>query len=256
MRATLHDVFGALPHALTIWLALVALVAAGFLCTAVPAARQRWRAARSRAADARLRRVHLAAQAAEHGRAAEEVAVAAARAAVTAQRRQDEWEAVRRAREAAWRAFSAADADARRTARAAAFALPEEPVGQPELRARERYLHRTATEAYRRGELSVADLGEILSHRNGWNPHRHPADQEAALRRVARDRLLAVYRSVAAVEETARHDAELAAASARSLQIESTALLAQARHARVVLEADQGRQPVPVGARSVLVPGH
>jgi hypothetical protein len=239
VESTLHDLFRAIPGALTIWLALVAATVIGCAFIAIPALHDWYRAARIRAEAARLRRVHLGAQAKELGRQGDDLAVAAARSAVTAQRRQEEWEALRRAREAAWRAFDAADTVARRVGSAAAFPLPATPLTtQEELRARERYLHRTATAAYRRGEISVADLSEILSHRNGWDPHRHPADHEIALRRLARQRLFAAYESVVPLELAARHGAEVAATAARSLHDEAFAVLSLARRAEAALAAE------------------
>ncbi len=257
MRAVLHDMFGAIPGAMTIWLALVGVVAIGCGFTAAPALRRQHRAARAHLEGARLRRVHLGAQAAELGRQAEELAVAAARAAVTAQRRQDEWEATRRGRERAWRAFSTADAAAHRAGRAAAFVLAATPVSAAEMRGRERHLHRAATEAYRRGELSLADLSDVLSHRNGWDAGRHPADHEVALRRIARERLLAAYEAVAAIEGTARQHAEVAAAAAASLGAEAAAVAAGAERAAEILTTAgrPSRFAVSVGRGSILVPG-
>jgi hypothetical protein len=250
--------YGAIPDAMTIWLVMVGLVAIGCGLTAAPALRRQRRATRAHLDRARLRRVQLGAHAADLGRHAEEVAVAAARAAVTAQRRQDEWEAVRRAREAAWRTYSAADAAARRTGLAAAFPVSSAPPTAVELRARERYLHRVATEAYRRGELSLADLSDVLSHRNGWDPRHHPADHEVALRRIARERLLAGYEAVAVIEGTARHHAEVAAAAAATLGHEASSARARAERAAEILATHSRhsrRRAVAIGHASVLVPG-
>ena len=257
MRVLLHDVFGAMPAALAMWLALVGLVIIGCGFTAAPAVRRQRRASRVQAEAARLRRVQFGAQAADLSRHADEVAVAAARAAATAQRRQDEWEAVCRARDAAWRAYTAADEAARRVGGAAAFPVASTPPGPAELRARERQLHRVATGAYRRGELSLADLSDVLSHRNGWDLRRHPADHEVRLRRIAGERMLAAYRAVAALEDTARHHAEVAAAGAVSLRHEAAAATARAHRAAEILATRTRRSDRFAAAPgSVLVPGH
>ena len=241
MRVLLHDLFGALPYALAMWLVLVGAVIVGCAFAAAPALRRRHRAARAHASAARLRQVHLGAQAADLNRHAEEVAVAAANATVTAKRREDEWEAVCRARDAAWRAYTAADEAASRAIRAAAFPVSATPPGPAELRSRERHLHRVATEAYRRGELSIADLTDALAHRNGWDLHRHLADHEVTLRRIARERRLAGYQAVAALEANARRAAEIAASAATSLGHEATAATARAERAAEIL-AVQGRR--------------
>jgi hypothetical protein len=234
-----------MPHALTIWSALVLLVLAGCGAMTYPAVRLWYHRARARTRAVRFRRVHLAAQAEELCRYAGEVAVAAARAAVAAQRWQEEWEAVDRARTAAWRAFLAADASARRTAGAAAYPLPRADA-DPDAGAR--YLRRAATAAYRRGQLTVADLNAVLSHAGAWDPRRHPADHEVALRRLARDRLWASYRSIAEIERSARHRAEVADAAARSLRDEAFAAALRADQAQRVWAT--GPDPRAIGVRA------
>ena len=101
-------------------------------------------------------------------RYAGEVAVAADRSATTAAYRRVEWLAAQRTRDAAWRAYEAASAARRRVERATAFRLPYSPLTADERVARERYLHKAANEAYRRGELSAEQLIDVLSHRAGW----------------------------------------------------------------------------------------
>jgi hypothetical protein len=236
VESALHDLYRGMPYALTIWFALVTAVTLGCALMAYPALRRRHVEAKARTVAARLRRVHLAAQAAELHRYAGEVAVAAARSKVAAQRWQVEWDAVCRAREAAWHAFVRADEAARRAGQAAAFPLRME-LDTGELRYRERYLDRTATAAYRRGELSIADLNDILSRRNGWDPHSHPADHEVALRRIARQRCWAAYQAVARIERTTRHSADVAAAAELSLLDESYAARIRAQAS----VADPGR---------------
>ena len=78
MRVLLHDVFGAMPAALAIWLVLVGMVIVGCGFTAAPAVRRQRRAGRVQAEAVRLRRVQLGAQAAELNRHADEVAATAA----------------------------------------------------------------------------------------------------------------------------------------------------------------------------------
>src|SRR2546423_5228867 len=140
VESALHDLSRGMPYALTIWLALVTAVAFGCALMAYPALRQRYVEAKARTTAARLRDVRLAAQAAELQRYAGEVAVAAARSKVAAQRWQAEWHAVCRAREAAWQAFVGADDAAPRAGPAAAFPLPLELGTAGERRSRVRPL--------------------------------------------------------------------------------------------------------------------
>jgi hypothetical protein len=244
-----------MPNALTIGLVLGTAVATGCALMAYPALRHRYAGAKARTTDGSLRRVRLAAQAAELHRYAGEVAVAASRSTVTAQRWQAEWEAVCRAREAAWNAFVSADDAARRAGRAAAFPLRLEVLTAEELRSRARHLDRAATVAYRRGELSVADLNDILSRRNGWDPHRHPADHEVTLRRIARQRRWAAYQAVAEIERSARHSADIAAAAELSLLDEAYAARMRAQGLVADPARPERRYRAAVGRDPVLAAG-
>lgn len=189
------------------------------------------------------RREAVAAQAAEVVRYAEEITVAAGRAAVTARRRHDAWVAAIDEQDQAWREYEAADRAAARILRTNAFRLPATPRTTAEYAARERYLHRAATEAYRRGELTVEQLWDALAHRNGWDPSRHPFEQEAALRRVTRDRRLREYRAASQRERAAWYATELAASAKRSLDEEAYAAMLRARSAQPVTAARSMRLP-------------
>jgi hypothetical protein len=155
-------------------------------------------------------------------RFAEEVATAAARAAVTADRRHGEWTSAQRAVEAAWQAYETADRAARRAIKAAAFPTPATPLTAAEYAARELHLHRAAQAAHARGELSTDQLIDAMSHRNGFDPRMHPFEQDAMLRRIARDRLLRVYLTASDLERTAWREAEVAMAARASLDREAT----------------------------------
>ncbi len=153
-------------------------------------------------------------------RYADEIAVVAERAAATAGRRRSEWESADREVAAAWAAFDAADRAERRCRAAQAFPVPGTPVPPAEC---ERYLHRSATAACRRRELGVAELNEVLAHRGGWDPRRHPLEQELALRRLTRQHLLRRYLAATERERRAWHAADVAAAAVRSLREEAFA---------------------------------
>jgi hypothetical protein len=178
---------------------------------------------------------------------ADEVAVAAERAAATAAGRRGAWEAAREEVDAAWAAYEDADRAARRTAAAAAFPAPARR-GPGENADRERYLHRTATAACRRREISIKQLNEALAHR-GWNPRLHPVAQEAALCAAVREHRLAAYRTATAREQEAWHAAEAASDALSSLRAEALAArLRTDRPAGVPWWGEQSAttQPLPV----------
>ncbi len=240
MGSALSDFLDRVREALSLWLGFVGVVALVALAVAVAVAViRRDRARRAADPDPAGRRARLVAQANDARRYAEEVAVAAERAGVTAQRRQAEWLALQRARDAAWRAYQAADEAARRAGLAMAFPLPGDALDEDDLAGRERYLRRAATEAYRRGELSVAELCDVLAHRDGWDLSRHPVEHEARLRRIGCRRMLDNYRTVARLESAARHTADVAAAAKTSLDGEAFTAALTAHRLGSLLAVDQ-----------------
>ena len=215
------------PQAATIWLALMGLaLVAGVGLIARPSRDGPGHDVAVR--EAELRRARLVTRAQELSRYAEEVAVAADRAAATARRRRDEWLVAQEEVEATWQAYEVADAAARRVAAAAVLPEPRTPRTPAEYADRERYLHRAAMAACCRKELSVLELSEVLAHRNGWDPRRHPVEQEIVLRRAVRDGLLAAQRAAADRERAAWRTAEISLAAARSLRVETLAAAGRA----------------------------
>jgi hypothetical protein len=229
VKLPLHDLLVELHGAMAVWFVIVGLGVIGSACLSVPTARRRYRQHRARA---QKRSDQRAAQAEELRRYAEEVSVAAARAQETAQRRQTEWKELSRAVDAAWQAYLDADTAASRIACAAAFPVPDGTSTPTQLQDRKRYLHRSATAAYRRGDLSVAQLTEVLCHHNGWSPHQHPADREVTLRRIARQRRRDAYLAIAEFERDARWAAETAFAAKHALQAEALAADLRAQRVR------------------------
>ena len=246
-----------IPEALTIWLALLGVSLVAFALLAAVAGRARRRPAPIDADPTRayvprspvtLLALAVAKEGAKEGAAkvsngtesnatdgrpeptglddevrfAEEVATAAGRAGVTAERRNTEWVCAQRAVDAAWQAYEAADRAARRAIRAAAFPTPATPLTPAEYASRERHLHRAARAAHARGELSTDQLIDAMSHRNGFDPRMHPFEQDAMLRRTARDRLLRVYLTASELERAAWRQADLAMAAKQSLDREAT----------------------------------
>jgi hypothetical protein len=178
---------------------------------------------------------------------ADQVALAAERAAAVARLRRADWVRAQEEVDAAWAAFDAADRDAGKSVAAAAFPILRQRRTRAELADRERNLHRRATAACRRRELSIAQLNEVLAHRGGWNPRRHPVAQEAALRYAVREHRFAAYQEAAGRERRAWQDAERAAATVRSLRAEVLAV--QARAGRDALHAPQRLPAQPTRAR-------
>ncbi|WP_435209345.1 hypothetical protein [Micromonospora sp. bgisy143] len=191
-----------------------------------------------------------AAEIADLRRYAEEVAVASARAARTARRRRADWLVAQDEAQRAWTAYDEADSAARRVATAGALPTPRTPHTPAEYAARERYLHRAATAAYWRGELTMAQLGDVFGHRRGWDPRRHPVEQEVLLIRAIRDARLAEHRTAAERERTAWRDAEVAASSARALAEEAYAAAVRSRPVAVPSRRTVTRvSPTAVAAR-------
>jgi hypothetical protein len=179
---------------------------------------------RGAAASARRRRAAARQGAASDlRRYAEEVTVAAERSVITAQRSRGRWLAAVDEAEAAWQGFESADAEVRRLAAAAMLPEPRTPRTPAEYADRERYLHSAAMSAASRGELPVLQLSDALANRNGWDPRRHPVEQESILSRARRDAALAEYRAAAGRERAAWRDYEIAAAAAQSLRKEAHA---------------------------------
>ncbi|MFB9234889.1 hypothetical protein ACFFWC_04975 [Plantactinospora siamensis] len=214
METVLSVVLPDVPRAAVIWFVLLLLG----LVAMVALVSQPVRAQRSGAPDGPD-------TAGEHERDllryADEVSVAADRAAATARQAREAWSAAEDEVEAAWQAYRAADEALDRVAAAAALPAPRTPQTPTEYADRERYLHRAVIAAHWRGDLPVARLTEALAHRAGWDPRLHPVDQERHLLRVIRDEKLAAHRSAAERERTAWQQAERAAEAARSLRAEA-----------------------------------
>ncbi|GAA5178055.1 hypothetical protein GCM10023322_04220 [Rugosimonospora acidiphila] len=280
----MHELLTDVREALTIWLGLVALTALVCAVISLTSQRGRERRAARRAARARraaVRRARAAADpaqraevtpagvAARRGRGslpaavaatagdssgdspdelrryAEEVAVAAGRAAVTAQRRRQEWHAVLNAQDAAWRAYENADKAARRAMKAAVYPVPDTELNTEEAQQRERYLLRAATSAYHRGELTIEQLSAAMMHREGWDPKLHPFQQDLIIRRTGRARLLRTYQSVSDIERIAWQQAEISAAAQRSLNAEAF---------DAAMRAHRARHPLPDKSQPATVP--
>ncbi|MET7804058.1 hypothetical protein [Micromonospora chersina] len=226
MQTVFSTVLPDVPRAAVIWLALLAVAAIVVAALILRPARFRSVFGDRISEAARPSSIDLAEQAREEAREraryAQEVAVAASRAAATAERRRTEWLAAQEEVEEAWQAYEAAEEDVRRLAAAAALPLPRTARTPAEYVDRERWLHRAALDAQWRKEITVQQLSDILGHQ-GWDPRRHPVEQELLLRRLVRDNLRARQQAALEREQAAWRAAELAAAAARSLRDEAYA---------------------------------
>jgi hypothetical protein len=234
MQTVFSTVLPDVPQAAGIWLALLALAA---IVVAAPIVRPgRFRSVLGdRISEAAMpSSLELAEEARERARYAQEVRVAATRAAATAERRRAEWLAAQEEAEEAWHAYEAAEENVRRLAAAAALPLPRTGRTPAEYADRERWLHRAALDAQWRDEITVPQLSDILGHQ-GWDPRRHPVEQELLLRRLIRDNLLVRQRAARDREQAAWRAAELAAAAARSLREEAYAAVAPAAEPQSLL---------------------
>ncbi|ATO13987.1 hypothetical protein CO540_09220 [Micromonospora sp. WMMA2032] len=242
-QTVLHHFLTAVPEAAAIWSALLVL-ALGLLAVLVA------RPDRDGAADLEPDPVDAEAlHRADLARYADEVAVAATGAAQTARRRRERWLAVQDEAKRAWVAFDEAEAAARRLAGAAALPAPRTPHTPSEYAARERWLHHAAMAAHWRGDLTARQLADVLAHRNGWDPRRHPAEQEIVLARTIRDGRRAAWEAAAERERQAWRDAELAADAARTLAAETYAAAAAVRPSPAPRAASATRVRVPTVVR-------
>jgi hypothetical protein len=243
MQIPVHDLLLGIREALVIWLVLFTSVLAGIGAFAyAQAPERRTPATGGRRTGSRRTGSSLADQAGELRRYADEVGVAADRAGARLVKAREEWLAALRTQEAAWRAYEAVNAKAGRVIRAAVFPVPTMPETPEELAERERYLRKAATAAYRRGELSDAQLVDALAHRNGWTPRLHPIEQDEVILRHGQHRLLRAYQAVSTVEREAWRATEVAAAGKRSLDEEAYTAKLQAGHAEYRLAARRSRR--------------
>lgn len=181
-------------------------------------------------------------------RLADEVRVAADRAAVNADRWQSRLQQSTDELDAAWQAWLDADARLRSGLAAARWGTPWSVPTCAEYAARERFLHRAVAAAAERGELPDAAVADALTGHNGWDARLHPVEQELVIARTSTAWLRHRYETADAAERTAWHDADLARRTSESLQREAVATAAAAaRHAgrvpaRTRIEIQPSRQ--------------
>lgn len=233
MKIDFHSILLDVRSAFAIWFVLIAVGATPFVVMSA-SARRRWKA-RPRRAERRNRPVRdpAAARREELSRYAEEIAVAASRAAVTADRRRADWAAVLRTQQATWRAYDEATAAAQRAIQAEAYGIPDSPPDPDELAAWRRHLQRAAAGAYRRGELTAEQFGDVLAQRDGWDPRLHPFAQETRLCVLRRDRLRRACDTLSEVERDAWRAADVALAAKRSLEREAISAALSLRQVQV-----------------------
>ncbi|WP_250000900.1 hypothetical protein [Actinoplanes sp. M2I2] len=168
---------------------------------------------------------------------ADEVRVAADRAALAAERWQERWETASDEVTEAWQAWLDADARLRGRLTGAAFGTPWSAQTPTEYAARERFLHKSVRTAVANGWLPAAAVADALAGRAGWDPRLHPLEQELVVGRAAVGHLRDRYERAVAAEQAAAHDAELARRTSDSLRQESWLATARATELRPHLPA-------------------
>lgn len=243
METALHALWTSVPQAAAIWITMLVVVAIATATVSLPG---------RLAGIGEAARVPAEPEAGDDGRRyAGEIAVAAERAAATAERHRSAWEQAAAEVDAAWAAYDEADAAARELAAAAAFLPRRQRRSAREQAERERYLHRAATAACRRREISIGQLNDVLAHR-GWDARRPQAVQEIALRKAVREHRFAGYQAATAREREAWRLAERSAEALRSLREEAIVAKVQAGRpersagAQWWAEQWQATQPLPV----------
>lgn len=194
----------------------------------------------------------LAMQAHDLHRYASEVTVAAERAAAMAHKRREEWLAAQAQVDVAWQQYEPVQDATQRLNQATAYPTRKMRASR---RDRERYLHRAAMTRCSHRQLSALELSDVLAHRNGWDPKRHPVEQEIILQRAARDSLYAAYRAAVERERKAWQAADIAAAASASLRHEARSAAHRAKEvqfgrvcaARLTSTRRIGQLLLPVG---------
>jgi len=180
--------------------------------------------------------------------------MAARRAVAAAAEARARYQHIQQAREAAWQAiesaqhaYEAAQQAFEAERRAAASATTAEASVAADAPAAdgpsafagddvEREVSRAAYGAYRRGDISIDQLQEVVRRASGWDAeqeqHEHRVTQLRARERAARRR----YYGFAASERTARKAADVASVAAQALVDEAAEAAAEARAARQVLQ--------------------
>jgi hypothetical protein len=199
--------------------------------------------------EQRARRRQDAAHAARY---ADELVVAAGRAARVATQWREHCRQSEQLTVTAWQEWQ--DAEQRLTVMRAASAFAMPAARTPDDYAdRERFLHRTLGAAVDRGDLPAGAAAEALAGHGGWNPWLHPVEQECAVQLAVTAHRRALHQRAVMAEKAARHDARLAAATRDSLRHESTAAVARAATVRHLVPVVRHR-PASRPRQAVLAP--
>jgi hypothetical protein len=184
--------------------------------------------------------VRLRAEAEELSAVAAAADAAAVRAIAEANQARARFQHIQQAREAAWQAiesaqqaYEAAEQAHQSAQRAAADGADVAPEAEGDV---EREVTRAAYGAYRRGDISLDQLQEVLRRASGWDAereqHEHRVTQLRAREGAARRR----YYGFAASERVARKAADVAAVAAQALVDEAAEAIAEAHAARQLAE--------------------
>jgi hypothetical protein len=229
LKTTAQQALDGTFSAVGVWLMLVLFAAATILVVVGPLWREQMLRAWVRSGATQLRQARADADMQRSYRCAEELAIAARQAAATADRLHAEWTAAGDAADAAWWLFHTADLAAKQALRAAQYETPVDRAGSGNsAHARRRLLHRLATDAHRRGQLSAGQLADIIAGRDGWDADRQPVELDVKLRCAIRDHFWASYQKATTRERAAWRSAEIASRAKVSLAEEARLAASQA----------------------------
>jgi hypothetical protein len=249
--------------ALAFWAILMGFTLLFLICSALLT---RWQWGRLNQAEARavaeersqrqltpLERARLRAEAGELIRQAAATAAAAKRAESTVAETRARREAAGQAREAAWVAFDTAQRAYEHALREAGKAGAHSTNGlggkvngnghgpSTETSAADdeekREVSRAALAAFRRGDITVDQLGAVFRQASGWDPVQELQAREVELRRTAESRARRLYQAAAAAERSAVKAADVAAVAAQALAEEAVQVADDAQAVRAELDA-------------------
>ncbi|BCY05419.1 hypothetical protein [Actinoplanes sp. L3-i22] len=164
-------------------------------------------------------------------RYAAQARVAAAHADEAVRYRQELWREAGQRADDLWLTWQATEKQVTRGRATTVFTAPWAARTSTEVTDRARFLHRTVRAAVERGDLPATALAAALSGRDGWDPWRHPVEQELVILQAIAAHQQQRHQLATVAERAARHDIHHAAAVRDRLRDEArTAAQHAARH--------------------------
>jgi hypothetical protein len=104
---------------------------------------------------------------------------------------------------------------------------------------------RAALAAFKRGDLTVDELGAVFRQASGWDPMQELQAREVELRRTAETRARRLYQAAAAAERAAMRAADVATVAAHALAEEAIEMAEEAQAVRDELNESTRVQAIP-----------